>query len=178
MEFTEDGKLIRSDIWREGEYLDLWSVPHLLSGAEVGIFLHFLALPAAAAFMIAFLVFVIYEMWEVMMKIEETRANRALDVVVGMTSCIPAFFLAPHIAAMRLVGVFVVIGAADIALSTFGWRASQKASALEAKWRAELEHQRALIRARKAHIRRVWHVRQQRRHARRRALAAKRGDVV
>ena len=32
MPHLHDGVFVRSDIWREGQWLDLWSVVHLLSG--------------------------------------------------------------------------------------------------------------------------------------------------
>src|SRR3990167_4615278 len=96
MRLDREGKLVRTDIWREGKYLDLWSVPHFLSGMAVAFGLFFLDFATNAAFIIAILLLVAYEMFEVIAKIEETRWNRVLDVVVGMASFTPTFLLAPH----------------------------------------------------------------------------------
>jgi hypothetical protein len=142
MLLTRDGRFIRTDVWREGEYLDLWSVPHFLSGMIVGFALHFLGFALNAAFTIAFLLLVAYEMFEVIAQIEETRWNRVLDVVVGMTSFAPTFLLTPHVREPYVIIVFVTVAALDAVLSFFGWQASQKASVLEGKLRAELIRER------------------------------------
>ena len=122
----------RTDIWREGKYLDLWSVPHFLSGLVLGIVLHLMAMPLRDALLVAFLVLVMYEMWEDLAQIEETRWNKLLDVVVGMVSCTGALVYAPQFSVSANLGVLVVVGAIDAVLSFFGWQASQKAAAFEA----------------------------------------------
>lgn len=48
----------RTDIWREGKYLDLWSVPHVLSGISVALGLYILGFDFWAAFVIGFLLLV------------------------------------------------------------------------------------------------------------------------
>ncbi len=127
-----DGRFVRTDIWREGEWLDLWSVVHLLSGASVGFTLYALRLSALASVLLAFLLFVAYEMWEKIVEIEETPANRFMDVVVGMVSFLPTFFLfAPPLPETVFILVFGFVLTANIVMSVFGWIASQKAAVLE-----------------------------------------------
>lgn len=167
MFLTRDGKFVRTDIWREGEYLDLWSVPHFLSGMCVGLALFFLGFDTGAAFVISFLLLVAYEMFEVIAHIEETRWNRTLDVVVGMVSFAPTYVLAPRFATTALVSVFVVVLAVDAVLSIFGWRASQKAAVLEAKLRAEFEKERAKMRLRRSAFKHSLQKRRTRWHERR-----------
>ena len=137
MQLSKDGKLIRTDIWREGEYLDLWSVPHFLSGIAVAFSLYFFGFATNAAFTIAFLVLVAYEMFEVIAKIEETRSNRVLDVVVGMASFTPTFFLLPSVPKSNAILIFGAVLILDAVLSFFGWQASRKAYVLEQNLRAE-----------------------------------------
>lgn len=136
------GKFVRTDIWREGEYLDLWSVPHFLSGMAVALILFLFGFATNAAFIIAFLLLVAYEMFEAIVKIEETHWNRILDVVVGMVSFTPTFLLAPQFPRMQVIMACTVVLALDGILSFFGWRASQKASVLESAVRAEFEKEK------------------------------------
>lgn len=144
------GKFVRTDIWREGDYLDLWSVPHLLSGMAVALILFLFGFATNAAFIIAFLLLVAYEMFEVIVKIEETRWNRTLDVVVGMMSFTPTFVLASHFTNLQVLATCVVVLVLDGVLSFFGWRASQKAAVLESTLRAEFEKEKGRFAARRA----------------------------
>src|SRR3989344_6531260 len=91
MHLSRKGKFIRTDIWREGDYLDLWSVPHFLSGLLVGFLLYFTHIEFLPACLISVLLLIMYEMFEVLIEIEETWMNRILDVVVGMMSFSLAF---------------------------------------------------------------------------------------
>ncbi len=142
-------RFVRTDIWREGTYLDLWSVPHVLSGMMVALGLYLLNFRTVSAFTIAFLIFVMYEMFEALVKIEETRINRILDVVVGMASFAPAFLFAPYFTYTELIFAFAGITITDGVLSFFGWLESQKALVLEQKLRAEYEFQKAKMRGRR-----------------------------
>lgn len=157
MRLSRDGKLIRTDAWREGKYLDLWSVPHFLSGMVVALPLYFFEFDIRSASIIAFLIFVAYEMFEVIAKIDETRWNRILDVVVGMVSFTPTFLLAVLLTRDQIIVMFVVIAAVDIVLSVFGWRASQKAAVLEETLRSEIEKERERFADRRAAISKRWH---------------------
>lgn len=142
MDFTPEGKLIRKDIWREGEYLDLWSIPHFLSGMCVGFALLFLGFDFRSAWIIALLLLVAYEMFEIIAQIEETRMNSFLDVVVGMSSFLLTFQYAPQLPHQQAVILFGAVFIVDSILSFFGWRESQKASSLEAKMREEWKKER------------------------------------
>lgn len=162
MRLNREGKLVRTDIWREGEYLDLWSIPHFLSGMAVGFALFFLDYTGSAAFVIAFLLLVAYEMFEVIAKIEETRWNRVLDVVVGMTSFTPTFLLLPSVPQGWAIGAFAVVVVLDSVLSFFGWLASHKAAELEKTLRAEFEKERERFARRREAVKRGWRKRRDR----------------
>lgn len=143
----------RTDMWREGDWLDLWSVVHFLSGISIGLglfYLHFGSLPAVVTTGIAL---VAYEMWEALEQIEETPANRTLDVVVGLSSFLPTYFLvAPRIAVGHFVALFAVVFLLNVGLSALGWSASRKAAVLEQSLRARYEQQRARIRRQRARL--------------------------
>ncbi len=127
-----DWRFVRTDVWHEGEWLDLWSVVHALSGVSMGFALYAMRLGALASVMLAFLLLVSYEMWEKIVQIEETPMNRFLDVVVGMVSFLPSFFfLAPPLPGTLFILVFGFVLTANVVMSVFGWVASRKAIVLE-----------------------------------------------
>ncbi|MBL8157999.1 hypothetical protein JNK62_00485 [bacterium] len=165
MRLDREGRLVRTDIWREGEYLDLWSVPHFLSGMAVAFALFFLDYTGSAAFVIAFLLLVAYEMFEVIAEIEETRWNRVLDVVVGMASFTPTFLLLPGIPRGWAIGAFIVVLILDSVLSFFGWLASHKAATLEKTLKAEFEKEKERFVLRREAVRRRWRRRKDHWHA-------------
>ena len=144
MKLTRQGKFERTDIWREGKWIDLWSVVHFLSGISLGLGTYFFKFGIQSSFVIVFLLLIAYEMWEAMVKIEETPHNRFMDVVVGMTSFTPTFlFLAPEFTRSHLVLVFGLVLTFNVVLATFGWLESRKAQELEKKLRAEIAARRA-----------------------------------
>jgi len=141
----------RTDIWREGKWLDLWSVVHFLSGMSVAFGLTLFHFGSAASFIIALLLLVAYELWEALVKIEETPQNRFMDVVVGMVSFTPTFlYLVPALSGNAFFFVFAVILTINVVLSAFGWHASHKAALFEAKLRTEYEERRMRMLARRA----------------------------
>lgn len=137
MHFDEHGRFVRTDIWREGKYLDVWSVVHFLSGITVAFSILFFNFGIVPSFVIAFLLLVAYEMFEVIAKIEETRWNRILDVVVGMISFSPAYFLLPIVPYPYHIALPLLLFGLNVALATVGWMESRKALVFEKKMRAE-----------------------------------------
>lgn len=156
MRLTHNGDFVRTDRWREGEYFDLWSVPHFLSGIALGLFLIFFEFDFRSAFVIGLILLVIYEMFEVIVEIHETRWNRTLDVVVGMASLTPTIWFAPTFPVVQIVWAFAVVMILDATLSFFGWRASQKAAILERRLRAEYAQNVARMRLRNEKLRQKW----------------------
>ena len=132
MNMVRDNKFVRTDIWSEGKWLDLWSVVHLLSGVSIGFGFYFLNLGNIFTALSVLVLLVLYEGWEMYVRIEEAPTNRFMDVVVGMVGFVPAFyFVAPLFSFSMLVLVFLFTLAFNIALSVLGWRASLKAEALK-----------------------------------------------
>ena len=153
MYLTRDGKFERTDLWREGKWLDLWSVVHLLSGVSTAFAITWFGFGLAASAVIAFLLFVAYELWEAMVKIEETPQNRSMDVVVGMVSFVPTFFLVQGTSSTVFILAFGFVLTVNIVLATFGWLASRKAEEFEQKLRSEFQMQRERLRGQRARLR-------------------------
>jgi len=153
MHVARDGRFVRTDIWREGQWLDLWSVVHFLTGTSIALGIYFLHFGALASVLLTLVSLVAYEMWEALVKIEETPANRFMDVVVGMASFLLVFFfLAPTLSDTSLILSFGLVLTVTIILSIFGWYASQKAKALEDRMREKYTTQRARFLKKKSRI--------------------------
>lgn len=138
MYLDQGGKFVRTDVWQEGKWLDLWSVIHFLSGITMGFLPKYLGLDIFPAYIIAFLLLVLYEMFEAIAKIEETRSNRVMDVVVGMISFMIAYYIHPFISEPAGAYLLMWFFALTSVISFMGWRASQKAAVFEKKLRAEI----------------------------------------
>ena len=67
-------RFARTDIWREGTWLDLWSVVHFLSGSSIGLGFYFLHFGKAASLVLALLSLISYEMWEVIVQLRAPQA--------------------------------------------------------------------------------------------------------
>lgn len=150
MYFDAHGKFIRTDVWREGKWLDLWSVVHFLTGASLGFAPHILNVPTWPAFVIVFLLLVIYELFEAISKIEETVTNRIMDVVVGMTSFTPVYFVTAALPLSTLIIVCAAVSLITSFLAKLGWAESKKAEFLEKKMRHEFELQKEKFMSRRA----------------------------
>ncbi len=153
MRLTRDGVFERSDIWREGKWLDLWSLVHLLSGMSVGFGMILLDFDSAASMVIGLLVFVLYEMWEAMVKIQETPQNRFMDVVIGMASFTPTFFFFQGLSMSSFTLLFGLVLTTNVVLAAFGWLASRKAAEFEQRLRLEFIQQRQRLLNRRVRFR-------------------------
>ena len=153
MHLTRDGRFVRTDIWREGKWVDLWSVVHLLSGVSTAFAIKWFGFGFAASAVIAFLLFVAYELWEAMVKIHETPQNRSMDVVAGMVSFVPTFFLTQGLSGSSFILAFGLVLTANVVLATFGWLASRKAEEFEQKLRAEFMAQKERLKEQRVRLR-------------------------
>ena len=147
-----NGRLVRTDMWREGEYLDLWSVPHFLSGMAVALGLAILGLTLPVATVVAFVMLVAWEFFEYFADIEEGRMNSMMDVVVGMFSFAPTFWWAMGTDMNAIVVAFVAITGLDLVISSFGWVATRKAYVLERALLDEFREKRDSLREHKREL--------------------------
>jgi hypothetical protein len=146
-------------MWREGVWLDLWSVVHVLTGVLLGLGWYIVnvrmaQIGAPTAAMITFVLLVVYEYFEFAVDIQEAITNRYADVIVGMAGYFLAFeVLAPSLSETYIVLTFVVVCLLTVTVSTVGWRASQKAAALQTRVRVRYAADRARLKERSARFR-------------------------
>jgi len=76
-----------------------------------------------------------------------------MDVVVGMVSFIPTFFLMQGVSGPYFILGFSLVLALNVILATVGWLASRKAEEFEQKLRSEFMVQRERLKERRARIR-------------------------
>lgn len=70
-----------NDYWEEGKYIDLWSINHVLSGVVLGAFLFNFGIPFWWALAFSLLLFILWEVVEVIVHIKEHPSNMITDVV-------------------------------------------------------------------------------------------------
>ena len=149
---------VEGNIWREGEWLDLWSLVHLCSGSLFGLGFALLALAPTLAVAITLISLIVYEVFEILVKIEETPINRVMDVVVGMSSFTIFFFWGgPQMSTTAQALAFGALSALTATLSTMGWREAQKVEALKTKLRERYRHEREQLQHDREVLRRRFH---------------------
>jgi hypothetical protein len=137
---TIDG---RTDAWREGKWVDLWSVVHFFSGLSIGFAVYLFHFGTLASTLLVLVSLTAYEMWEVIVEIEEAPTNRFTDVVFGMLGFLLIFiFVAPLLATNMFILLFGLVLTTNVVMSIAGWHASQKAEALKKRLRARLLRER------------------------------------
>ncbi|MBI5457925.1 hypothetical protein HY971_04345 [Candidatus Kaiserbacteria bacterium] len=148
--FTRDGRFIRTDAWKkEGRYVDLWSVVHVLSGIALAFYPRYFGFSVLATFIIVTLLFIMYEMFEVIVKIEEYPTNRVTDVLFGLVGFAPVYFVDQYLGSTTSIFLCGIATTIVTVVSIVGWSSSYKASVLEEKMRAEFIRERDLLRERR-----------------------------
>jgi hypothetical protein len=71
-------------VWTKGKYLDLWSVNHTLAGSVIAWPLYKWEVPWVYNFIIAMVLIVGWEVYEITHDIEETWQNRSTDIITGI----------------------------------------------------------------------------------------------
>ena len=107
--------------WSEGRYFDLWSLVHSLSGITLGFIIAFLQIQTVLAYTLAFVIIVLWEVFEKSVGIHETKENRVLDIVVGMIFFVVAYKVSDMIQAnaQESLTIFSVLVLAFLTL--IGW---------------------------------------------------------
>lgn len=148
--FTREGRFIRTDAWKkEGRYIDLWSVVHVLSGIALGFYPRYFGFSILATFVIVTLILIMYEMFEVIVKIEEYPTNRVTDVLFGLVGFAPVYFADQYLGSTASIFLCGIATTIVTVVSIIGWASSYKASVLEGTMRAKFIHERDLLRQRR-----------------------------
>lgn len=117
--------LNRRSTWR-GKYVDLWTVPHLISGIVIGYVLYFFNAGFVSGFWIALSIGIGWELFERITRLSRTEAytNSISDIVAAQIGFVGAFcvlqkFNSPSTEAPIVIFLCVAFGT----LCLLGWRA-------------------------------------------------------
>ena len=108
--------------WLGGKYWDWWMVIHLLSGLILGLALRLLGVPAAFAFVTAFVLILLWEIFELIRKIYEPTSNILIDVIVGLIGYFLAFYAIPSFGVTADVSILAAVVVVWLVLEYSGWR--------------------------------------------------------
>ncbi len=89
-------------IWKEREYIDMWSVNHALFGASLAAVAIALHIEVVTGALYAAVLFILWEFIEYVTKVGETTYNQMTDIVVAMLGFF-AFFIEPTILVASVV---------------------------------------------------------------------------
>lgn len=85
------------DFWGEGDYLDGWSIIHLLTGLLIGMLINLLDVSSSTFLKILPLILLLLILWEIIeylfLDVEETIPNIILDVILGLIGALIGFYM-------------------------------------------------------------------------------------
>lgn len=80
-------------IWKEGKYVDLWSVIHLLSGIVFTGWMLELGIHIGIIFIMYIVLAVLWEVTEMKLEIFEHQRNIVVDVLIGIVGYLCVFIV-------------------------------------------------------------------------------------
>jgi len=97
------------DIWREGKYVDMWSVPHLLSGIIFTGWLLVFGFDIWKIFFLHLALSILWEFVESFKKIHEHFNNKVVDVILGNVGFFLVFLFSIRTDILMLLSVLYVL---------------------------------------------------------------------
>jgi len=120
-----------NDYWKEGKYVDLWSIPHILSGIVLGAILFSLGVSFVPSLVISLVLFVGWEAVEVFVGIKEHITNMTMDVVCDLLGFfITSYFYFILLKPFSLITILIFVGLFVI-FDLWGFTAYEKRHRLE-----------------------------------------------
>jgi hypothetical protein len=116
-------KIYTSDPWKNGKFVDLWSIGHFILGMLLAYAIPFLEIRFSWAFFTALLIMFLWELFEVFAKIKETMTNRIIDILLGLLGFLLIIPLFSHVGQNTLIVIFVFLLGSSGILLIFGNRA-------------------------------------------------------
>ncbi|MGV8162045.1 MAG: hypothetical protein ACP5N2_01785 [Candidatus Nanoarchaeia archaeon] len=112
-------------IWKEGKYLDLWSVNHTLAGCVLGSIFIFINLQIWVSLIISVILMIGWEIFEIYYGIKEGLANKILDVVTGLVGFFLTYYLV-NVQGVNALSYFLIIALSFAFLETWGYLVYKK----------------------------------------------------
>ena len=83
-------------IWKNGKYLDLWSINHTLSGIVIAGPLYYFSISFVYSIVVALVLIVGWEIYEIYHEIYETWQNKCTDIITGIIAFFCIWYLYPY----------------------------------------------------------------------------------
>jgi hypothetical protein len=98
-----------NEYWKEGRYADLWSINHFLSGVVLGALLFTFGVSFSWSLLIALVLFVGWELVEILMGIKEHMPNMVTDVLFDMAGFLAVAWYFSAVAPLSWTAMAVII---------------------------------------------------------------------
>lgn len=109
------------DIWAEGKYIDLWSIPHVLSGIILFMIFQYLGMGFWFNFILATIIMTWWEFFEEhFMNVNEYITNKIMDVVTGIIGWLVIYFLIVYYGVSKIFPYFLITVAIYLLLNFWG----------------------------------------------------------
>jgi FtsH-binding integral membrane protein len=114
--------LFNGKYW-EGRFIDLWSIPHFLTGVVIALIIVFFGQSFMTGFLVTMAVAIAWEIFEILIKVHEINTNSITDIFVALIGyCI--FFYLPKVLSLERKEVVILLGvciAIFLISSLIGW---------------------------------------------------------
>jgi hypothetical protein len=118
---------LKSDIWKEGKYIDLWTIPHVLSGVVFAGFLDYFGFNFLGNFLIYSFFNIGWEFFELYaFNVHEHIPNKIMDVVTGWIGFFVMYLLIIKIDIALIIPYLYALTALFIILNALGFYAYLK----------------------------------------------------
>jgi len=82
-------------VWQEGKFIDARVFVHILAGFTIGLALLILGVETLYAHIIIVIAIILWEVFEIYLKIKERKSNILIDLIIGYAGFILAFSIFP-----------------------------------------------------------------------------------
>lgn len=120
--FEKRAKRIIELSFNHGIYFDFWSVGHIFSGLMIGLVLLFFNFSILDALFISFVLAVLYEVFEIMIKVQEDVQNIILDIILVVLGTYLSFVYFIDLSNSEKSFVFIIVSLLNLGLNLIGWK--------------------------------------------------------
>ncbi|MFA6077048.1 MAG: hypothetical protein WC735_03155 [Candidatus Paceibacterota bacterium] len=117
----QDFKRWSVKVWKNGKFLDLWSVNHTLAGGLLGAVIYFYNIDFYFGFFISFMIMLAWEIIEIINGLHEEKWNKVTDVITGVFGFTIIYILFSEITVHSSLIVFWVISILWALLESWGF---------------------------------------------------------
>jgi len=112
-------------LWAEGNYIDFWTVNHILAGAVIAGVSVLSYVPLLTSVIVLFALTITWEIYETVKNIHETVKNRIIDVIVAVIGYVLMYFVM-NAEILNNVILFTIITVSFVTLNILGNMAYRK----------------------------------------------------